>query len=123
MIVQSRQTLLKNYKAEHEKCEICGHYATTVHHILPVSLGGTDEEYNLQALCIECHAKAHKYGINNNYLIKSGIKKRRGKAEIDYFGLLEYIAKETEGYTATGSEIVGMINEYYRLTHPEEKEE
>lgn len=30
--------------------------ATEVDHITPLSMGGTDEESNLQALCHDCHA-------------------------------------------------------------------
>ncbi|MCC6147417.1 MAG: HNH endonuclease [Anaerolineaceae bacterium] len=31
--------------------------ATEVHHILPLSMGGTDEEKNLDVLCKACHSK------------------------------------------------------------------
>jgi 5-methylcytosine-specific restriction endonuclease McrA len=31
-----------------------------VHHIVPVSDGGSDEPHNLILLCAECHAEAHR---------------------------------------------------------------
>jgi len=42
------------------RCELCGVSAEVkaleVDHILPRNLGGTDDEYNLQALCYSCNA-------------------------------------------------------------------
>ena len=35
---------------------------STLHHILPKSLGGLDEEDNLVPLCYECHDRIHKSG-------------------------------------------------------------
>ena len=31
-----------------------------VHHILPSSLGGSDEPSNARILCVSCHLKAHE---------------------------------------------------------------
>ena len=50
-------------------CEICkskGRYttATEVHHIKPLSEGGTNEETNLKALCKSCHSKITMTAIN-----------------------------------------------------------
>lgn len=41
----------------HPICELCGAEATEVHHITPVSRGGTHEWGNLQALCKRCHSR------------------------------------------------------------------
>ena len=40
-------------------CEGCAglRKAQEVDHIIPLSRGGTDDAHNLQALCVECHAK------------------------------------------------------------------
>ena len=53
------------YIARHPLCERClanGKFraAAEVHHILPVSRGGTNEENNLMALCWSCHQKIHR---------------------------------------------------------------
>ena len=40
-------------------CEECGGRYITVHHIIPVALGGTSEESNLIALCEACHKARH----------------------------------------------------------------
>ena len=38
-------------------CAICGNEAAEVDHIVPVRLGGTNDESNLQALCKSCHSR------------------------------------------------------------------
>ena len=48
----------------HPLCEICqkeGKYvpAQEVHHIVPISKGGTHARDNLQSLCRSCHNKIH----------------------------------------------------------------
>ena len=53
------------YIKAHPLCEMCcskGKYvmAALVHHKLPLSNGGTNDEENLQSLCISCHEKIHK---------------------------------------------------------------
>lgn len=50
-----------SYVAEHPLCEAClksGKYTKTqeVHHILPLSCGGSHERSNLMALCKSCHS-------------------------------------------------------------------
>lgn len=52
------------YVRSHPLCEMClkeGRYIAVeeVHHIVPVSKGGTHEERNLMALCRSCHTKIH----------------------------------------------------------------
>jgi hypothetical protein len=46
-------------------CENCGAEAQgrdlDVHHIVPVAAGGTNEPWNLMALCIACHRRAEEY--------------------------------------------------------------
>ena len=53
------------YIHKHPLCEVCqqhGKYvmAELVHHKKPISVGGTNDENNLMALCISCHEKVHK---------------------------------------------------------------
>ena len=37
------------------RCAMCGQPAAEVDHITPLTLGGTDDDANLQALCTPCH--------------------------------------------------------------------
>jgi len=53
------------YAHQHPLCERClldGKYVAVeeVHHILPVSKGGTHDENNLMSLCQSCHTKIHR---------------------------------------------------------------
>lgn len=52
------------YIAAHPLCEEClknGRYtkAEQVHHIVPLSEGGSSRDENLMSLCSECHARIH----------------------------------------------------------------
>ena len=52
------------YAAAHPLCEQClkeGRYTKTeeIHHVKPLSEGGTHERSNLMALCKPCHARIH----------------------------------------------------------------
>lgn len=52
------------YAAEHPLCEQClkeGRITPVeeVHHILPISQGGTHDRSNLMSLCQSCHTKIH----------------------------------------------------------------
>lgn len=52
------------YVAEHPLCELCfkdgrSILADEVHHILPVSKGGSHDRSNLMSLCKSCHTKIH----------------------------------------------------------------
>ena len=58
------QLIRSAYAAKHPLCEEClkrGVYTPTehVHHIVPLSEGGTNEEENLMALCRPCHSRIH----------------------------------------------------------------
>lgn len=53
-----------SYAAAHPLCERClenGVYTPTeqIHHVKPLSQGGTHDRENLMALCTSCHAKIH----------------------------------------------------------------
>lgn len=53
-----------SYAASHPMCEIClekGVYTPTeeIHHMKPLSQGGTHDRDNLKALCKTCHARIH----------------------------------------------------------------
>ncbi len=42
-------------------CDNCGYHGKDlhVHHIVPIALGGSNEESNLSVLCVGCHSKVH----------------------------------------------------------------
>ena len=61
---RSWQKIRKRYAEEHPFCEECfkqGYIRAVeeVHHIVPLSEGGTHSEENLVSLCQSCHAKIH----------------------------------------------------------------
>jgi 5-methylcytosine-specific restriction enzyme A len=52
----------------HPYCVACGAEATDVHHVLPLRMGGTNDEENLEPLCHSCHSRhtdAHDGGWGN----------------------------------------------------------
>lgn len=58
------QRIRSRYAAAHPLCEQClkeGRYtqAEHIHHIKPLSEGGTHDERNLMALCRPCHSRIH----------------------------------------------------------------
>lgn len=58
------QLAKKRYRSRHPLCEMCLAQGRAVpmdhvHHILPLSQGGTHDESNLMSLCKSCHSKIH----------------------------------------------------------------
>jgi len=52
-------------------CQLCGRYSKGnlhLHHITPVSCGGSDEENNLIPLCNSCHRFVHMGGYEGPLL-------------------------------------------------------
>jgi 5-methylcytosine-specific restriction protein A len=61
-----RKTVLKAFS---NTCTLCGyrdviveHSGMEVHHIVPVSEGGSDDIGNLTVLCHDCHTTVHQIG-------------------------------------------------------------
>lgn len=59
-----RRLALKYKQDKEYRCEVCGHYATEVHHIIAIQ---TDEGWsrrldytNLRCVCVNCHNAEHK---------------------------------------------------------------
>ena len=66
----------RNLLAEIKRCEFCGDpRGLEVHHSIPLSLGGSDEEDNLIVCCAKCHGILHRG--NHSQLTKIGLKKLR----------------------------------------------
>lgn len=69
-ILSQSQYKLENWK-KISRCQICGykfknHQDTSLEHVLPLSLGGTDDSSNWQLLCKKCnHAKSSLFGISS----------------------------------------------------------
>jgi 5-methylcytosine-specific restriction endonuclease McrA len=67
------------------RCVICNSWDIEIDHIIPVSLGGTNDESNLQSLCKKCNRikegmqRMQRHPITNSEiktkLIQSGILK------------------------------------------------
>lgn len=56
----------------HRQCELCGNNRNLeIHHIIPRSLGGTNEIDNLIVICNVCHARLTPRGL----LTKLGLQK------------------------------------------------
>jgi 5-methylcytosine-specific restriction protein A len=59
------------YQRDNNKCQECNlgfeMWESQVHHIIPVSNGGTDDTNNLILLCKSCHTKVHQDGCENYY--------------------------------------------------------
>lgn len=58
---RSWRRIRDRYIAEHPLCEECQKYgrltpAEEVHHIIPLSKGGTNADSNLMSLCKKCHS-------------------------------------------------------------------
>lgn len=47
----------RRFLAENPACATCGATATDVDHVVPRSVGGSDDEENLQGLCKACHSR------------------------------------------------------------------
>ena len=63
-------------------CGNCGGKGSHVHHIIPLSLGGTNRFSNLVTLCDNCHGIVHNKDFNNwKYLQKKGIKKAKAQGK------------------------------------------
>lgn len=56
------------------RCELCGDYAITDHHIQHRSMGGDDHDHNLIVLCPDCHSRTHaeKFGGPTLDITKDG---------------------------------------------------
>ena len=50
------------------------------HHIVPKSLGGVDDDYNIAILCEPCHGKVHgRRFMNHSYLTKKGLERAKAR--------------------------------------------
>ena len=71
----SKRTVSKIMKRLNVGCFNCGWVLTTcdIHHIIPISKGGTDDNSNLTHLCPNCHRLAHENKLTTFVSIKERI--------------------------------------------------
>lgn len=63
-------------------CANCDKKATHIHHIIPISVGGSNRLTNLVALCDDCHAKVHNLNFTDfHYLQRIGIAEAQAKGK------------------------------------------
>ena len=90
-------------------CEICNmESASEVHHIIPLSVGGTDDETNYISLCFGCHANEHnhnakyskekliQFGIYKNRYFKKDVESNRLFSRTDLYHILNYYCIKRE---------------------------
>lgn len=56
----------KVFTRDNHKCFYCGQPASEVHHLIPLSKGGTTTMSNLIAICETCHNRQH-YHLRNRH--------------------------------------------------------
>jgi len=69
---------------KHDHCVACGCMDNlNQHHLVPRSIGGSDDDSNLLTLCGSCHAKAHsvKADWRHSELTKGALSKKRDRGE------------------------------------------
>lgn len=70
-------------------CLECGDLTNGLHHVVPVSLGGTKQV----PLCTKCHGLVHGVRVTTSELIKAGIERRVGKGLVH--GRVSSLSTET----------------------------
>jgi len=72
------RTKSKILKRARKGCIICNwnEESLDIHHIIPKSRGGTDDDANLIFLCPNCHRLADRKNFSNEYLFSLSIEKK-----------------------------------------------
>ena len=68
----------------HDHCVACGQSGNlNQHHLVPRSIGGSDDDSNLITLCGSCHAKAHqvKADWRHSELTRKTLKEKKARGE------------------------------------------
>lgn len=109
-------TKMKVYLSEHPFCESCGRIATEVHHVVPISLGGTDDEKNYVAYCRYCHMQAHKGNMSISELTRIGIDEARHskKPYSPLISVVELLSNIDKYEPTSAIEIIDIIMETSR---------
>lgn len=114
-----RKEFYQNYVVA-DKCANChSENNLQVHHIVPLAVGGTNNQSNFVTLCGDCHGKIHgnHRGTNWKELQKAGIE--RAKAEGKYKGgkpkeidmdLLKIYIQQIENQEITKVKVASILN-------------
>lgn len=100
----------RTYASKREK--VCCNCGSTVdvefHHIVPLSLCGTERESNIVALCSKCHRLTHGIKSKGNHSIacKAGIERARSRGKtigaptrIDKEAVMETICRNSKTFS------------------------
>jgi hypothetical protein len=93
-----------------ESCKVLTDYREA-HHIVPVSLGGSDEKSNIIRLCVDCHGKAH----NAQFTRKKGVVsngQQKAKDRHNFFHSFD-----DNLWIKFLQEIEGIDTDYYNFIH------
>lgn len=77
-------------------CVNCGSEADAWHHIVPLSLGGTNNIANIVPLCSRCHKAAH-HGRHLSHYFKGKISGRPRKARLEDEGVRDLMLRWSRG--------------------------
>ena len=72
----------KLYLKVFSKCQLCGGYASEVHHIFPLGKGGVDSFKNYISLCRYCHRRKKLHRKSDDFLTELLTKKFYTELEI-----------------------------------------
>ena len=74
-------------------CRICGESPVEYHHLIPLALGGVDEDRNIIPLCEHCHKIVHGCIDHGGYAYRNGKGGRPRKQPQNYENVLNDYAK------------------------------
>jgi len=93
-----------------ESCNVLTEYREA-HHIVPLSLGGSDEKSNIIRLCIDCHGKAH----NAQFTRKKGVVSKGQQKSKDRHNFFHSF--DDDLWIKFLQEIEGIDIDYYNFIH------
>ncbi len=90
------------------RCELCAsRMGLELHHIIPASFGGPDEDDNLILVCRGCHAKLTPRSI----LAKAGIKRACNKVYAGSYEFYTRIGEELEYGHLSAVDVMDIFDE------------
>ena len=93
-----------------ESCKVLTDYREA-HHIVPISVGGSDEKSNMINLCIDCHGKAH----NAQFTRKKGVVSNGQQKSKDRHNFFHSF--DSDLWIKFLQEMEGVDTDYYNFIH------